>query len=169
MAARCKYGKLKNPIGRRRCKKPPRSGRRLSSGLSGLGRPRRRKSGTKGRTCVRRKRGADGVMRCASFGGLGAAKKRKTRKKGLRGDVKTCVQYAKYPKAGGGSVTRCALFRFAGKGRKRPGPGIRKAAGMKSRYRYRTAAARARTAATKARGARKHTAQRTPQALRRRA
>lgn len=167
MAPRCKYGKLKNPIGRRRCKKPPRSGRRLSSGLAGLGRSRKR-PGNKGKTCVRRKRGADGVMRCASFGGLGAAKKRKP-KKGLRGDVKTCVQYAKYPASGGGSVTRCALFRYAGKGRKRPGPGIRKAAGMKSKYRYRTAAARARTAATRARGARRHTAVRGPQALRRRA
>lgn len=124
-------------------------------GLSGLGRTRRR-SGTKGKKCVRFKRTSAG-RRCASFGSLGRK---------LRGHTKTCTQYARYPKAGGGTVVRCAVYEHGGKGRRKPSGGIRRAAGLKRKYTYRSQTKKARVASAKSAGGRRFTHHGRPQPLR---
>jgi hypothetical protein len=85
------------------------------------------------RRCVRKFRGKDGVMRCASYAGKGRKRKARKGRRGLSGDVAKCVNYAKTK----GGLWRC-LMQVHGPGSPMNRPKTKK------KYSYSTSKARKR-------------------------
>ena len=100
MATRCKYGKLKSPSGRRRCKKRP----------SGASRTRR-KSTSGGRCKFGKLKNPTGRRRCKKRPSGASAGRSRRKPAGMARKGSKCSRFKRVRVSGGGMQRRCASYR----------------------------------------------------------
>ena len=101
MATRCKYGKLKSPSGRRRCKKRPASSSRRT----------KRSSYRKGGCKHGYLKNPTGRRRCKKRSGGSSASRTRRKPTGMARRGSKCTRFKRVRVRGGGMQRRCASYR----------------------------------------------------------